>query len=131
MTTLNVDQDLGLVVYKTVPSLEVDQDLLIVVAQLKQVIIQKQPFLFVFQTASGQPLAFGTVTIQLNTDAVVTSTNGPQVVSGRTVKVNLDGTGSATPYLWPNSVMSPSGTVYNVTAYSAQGQLAWSGQISL
>jgi hypothetical protein len=89
-----------------------------------------EPFLFRFQLASGQPLAFGSVKIQLNTDAVVLTTNGPQVVSGRVVKVSLDSTGSATPNLWPNSVMTPSNTVYNVTAYSAQGQSAWSGQIS-
>lgn len=91
----------------------------------------QQEYSISFSLPNGQPLAFGSLTVQLNTDAVVTTTNGPQVIAGRIVRVNLDNTGSVTFPIWPNSQMQPANTVYFLNAYSAQGQLAWSGQISL
>jgi hypothetical protein len=92
--------------------------------------VPQQYYSVSFFQANGQPLANGYITIQLNTDATVTST-GPQIVAGRILNIPLDNNGYANFLIWPNSQLSPSNTVYLLRAYSLQGELAWSGQFSL
>ena len=78
-----------------------------------------------FQAADGKPLALGTVTFQLNTDAMAGLV---QITAGRIVTFNLDANGNLSDFIWPNDQMSPNNTVYFAKAYTAQGQLVWSEQ---
>lgn len=87
----------------------------------------KVSFTLVFQDPSGQPLAGGSVTLRLNTDASVSNS---QIVAGRLVIATLDTNGSATVTIWPNDQLDPAGTVYFVDAYCANGQPAWRGQMT-
>jgi hypothetical protein len=82
---------------------------------------------YTFQDPSGKPLADGTVTFRLNTDAVAGT---DQISAGRLIKAALDSSGSCTIELWGNNTMLPAGTVYIVKAYTAEGQLAWEGQLT-
>jgi hypothetical protein len=76
-----------------------------------------------FQDALGNPLADGYLIFQLSQDAQVSSTQ--QVVAGYKVTIPLDGSGNASGEVWANDLLSPAGTFYNVSAYSAEGQLVW------
>jgi hypothetical protein len=82
----------------------------------------------VFQDALGNPLALGYLLIRLNIDAV--SNDGSQVSAGRVVRVQLDANGlvDGVADFWPNDELTPSGTVYIVKAYTAQGQFVWQGE---
>ena len=84
-----------------------------------------------FFDASNNPLANGKVTFQLNTDASSTVPGGPQVSAGKITSATLDDTGSATPSFFPNDQLFPPNTVYFVKAYTAQGLIAWQGQVSV
>ena len=90
----------------------------------------QQSVTFTFQDAGGNPLAGGEVQIHLNQDASLGISGGPSV-STRTIHVTLDGSGSATVLLWPNDLLLPAGSVYFVNAFSALGEPAWDGQISV
>ena len=76
-----------------------------------------------WQDSLGNPLALGYLTFRLTTDGQ----SGVQVVAGRLVTVPLDATGNiaGTVLLWTNDSISPAGTTYAITAYTAQGQIAW------
>lgn len=80
-----------------------------------------------FQDALGNPLANGYMLFELSQDAQVNGTT--QIAAGFVVKVPLDGSGniitSTAQSVWPNDVLSPTGTFYNVSVYSALGQLVW------
>ena len=84
-----------------------------------------------FQDAAGNPLAGGYLFWKLNTDAV--TSGNQQVVAGRTAVVPLDANGdvSGAVTIWPNSQLTPTNTVYFVTAYSAAGQVAWKRQVTI
>lgn len=69
--------------------------------------------------------------VRLNTDAAIVGSGGQQVAASRIVTVALDSTGSATLSLWSNTDLSPSGTVYVLSAFSAIGQLAWQGEVTI
>lgn len=84
-----------------------------------------------FQDPSGAPLAGGKVVLRLSTDLSQGIATNPQVSAGITVNGTLDGNGSVTLSLWPTSPMLPTGAVYFVRAYSAKGQLAWMGEITV
>lgn len=91
----------------------------------------KQSVTLVFQDPAGNPLAGGSVTFMLNVDISTAASSGPQVAAQSTVTATLDGSGSCTVDLWPNNVLSPAGSVYFVNAYAADGQPAWSGQMTV
>jgi hypothetical protein len=77
-----------------------------------------------FQAPNGAPLALGSFTMRLNTDAVVSSS---QLAASRVLNVPLDANGnvSGTVLIWPNDQLNPSTTVYVVKVYTANGQLCW------
>jgi hypothetical protein len=80
-----------------------------------------------FQDVSGNPLANGFLLMKISQDGQVNY--GTQVCAGSVLKVLLDANGnvlsSPAQFAWPNDVIYPSGTFYNVSAYSAEGQLVW------
>jgi hypothetical protein len=78
-----------------------------------------------FQAADGSALALGTLKFRLNTDAV--TSGNEQIVAGRIVSVPLDSSGnvSGTVDIWPNDQLTPTDTVYIVTAISARGEISW------
>jgi hypothetical protein len=80
-----------------------------------------------FQDALGNVLAGGYLVFELSQDAQVNGTT--QIAAGYTVRINLDSSGnvatSPAQSIWPNDVLSPNGTFYLVSAYSAIGQLVW------
>lgn len=80
-----------------------------------------------FQDAIGTVMANGYLLMELSQDSLVNGNT--QVVAGRTIRINLDGSGNvvASPAqsIWPNDVLTPSGTFYNVSGYNQNGQLVW------
>lgn len=76
-----------------------------------------------FQNSLGNPLADGYLIFQLSQDARVATNQ--QVVAGYKVTIPLDSSGNGSGSIWANDVLSPAGTFYNVSAYSAEGQLVW------
>jgi hypothetical protein len=91
----------------------------------------KIPVVLAFFDPAGNPLAGGSVRITLSADISTASSGGPQVTAQRTVAVTLDDNGTAVVSLWPNSTLSPAGTVYFVQAFTAEGQPAWDGQLTV
>lgn len=79
-----------------------------------------------WQDCSGKLLALGYLTFRLNTDGQ----SGVQVCAGRLIRVPLDAFGNiaGTVELWPNADLSPAGTTYAITAYTAEGQPVWQNQ---
>jgi hypothetical protein len=78
-----------------------------------------------FQDAEGNALAGGSLILQLNNDAVVLGTG--QVVSKLPLVITLDENGNApSTDIWFNDQLSPSGTVYIATLFSASSQPVWS-----
>lgn len=84
-----------------------------------------------FQSALGVPLDGGTLTFQINTDAVTDT--GEQVVAGRLVTADLDENGDivGTVEIWPNDQLTPTDTLYILKAYRADGLFAWKGTLVL
>ncbi len=80
-----------------------------------------------FQDSLGDLLVNGYLIMQLSQDAQVNGTT--QITAGSKIRINLNSSGSVSTSpnqsVWPNDVLSPSGTFYIVTAYSANGQLVW------
>ncbi len=76
-----------------------------------------------WQDSLGNPLALGYLTFRLVTDG----SSGVQVAAGRLVTVPLDANGdiAGTVALWTNASLSPTGTTYDVRAYTATGQQVW------
>ena len=83
-----------------------------------------------FQDPFGNPLAGGTMTMRLNTDATANSPTGPQVCAGKIISVPLGATGSVVGAVevWPNADLLPNNTVYKVVVFSASGQRAWASE---
>lgn len=74
-----------------------------------------------FQDPAGNPIAFGTLTAQLQEDIVI---GVNQICAGITVTLQLDANGNiAAGSLWP--------AVYLFTVYTAQGQRVWENQINV
>jgi hypothetical protein len=84
-----------------------------------------------FQDPSGSPLVGGSVHFELSVDLSTALALGPQITAQRVVEVTLDDTGSCTVLLWPNNLLVPANSVYFVNAYTAEGQPAWSGQMTV
>lgn len=78
-----------------------------------------------FQDALGNVVANGYMLFVLSQDAQVNGNT--QIAAGHTVKINLDANGNIVTgqTIWANDVLSPAGTFYNVSVYSAVGQLVW------
>jgi hypothetical protein len=80
-----------------------------------------------FQDNEGNPLANGYLLLELSQDCIVNTTT--RVCSNFTVKVPLDVNGnvvtSPSYSVWPNDVLTPSGTFYFISAYTANGELVW------
>jgi hypothetical protein len=80
-----------------------------------------------FIDSLGNPLANGYLILSLSQDGIVNGTT--QVCAGREIVVPLDSNGNVVTsppyYLWPNDVITPSGTFYVVSAYTSKGQLVW------
>jgi hypothetical protein len=89
------------------------------------------PVVLTFFDPAGNPLAGGSVRITLSADISTATSGGPQVTAQRTVVATLDDNGIVIVNLWPNSTLSPTGTVYFVQAFTAEGQPAWDGQLTV
>lgn len=81
-----------------------------------------------FQDALGNPVAGGTLTLQLTQDAMINGGATGQVCSGIEASIILDGSGNASANVWPNDQLTPSTTSYKATVYTSTGQLAWGPQ---
>ncbi len=75
-----------------------------------------------FQSLSGEPIANGTVTFTLSTDAMVSDS---QINAGRVATFTLDANGNLSGYIWANDHLTPANTTYRVKVYTAQGQLVF------
>jgi hypothetical protein len=80
-----------------------------------------------FQDVEGNPLANGYLTMILSQDA--SANQNAQVSGGRKLHIKLDTAGNVVTApaqsVWGNDVLSPAGTFYTVSAYTAEGQRAW------
>lgn len=80
-----------------------------------------------FQDPAGNVLANGYLLMQLSQDAQVNGST--EIAAGIELKLPLDANGNITTtppqYVWPNDVLTPAGTFYTVSAYTAEGQLVW------
>jgi len=87
----------------------------------------KIPLTMNFQDASGTPLAYGTVTFTLNTDAVTIT--GQQINAGVVTSFSLDVSGNLSGFIWPTDQMTANGlsanTTYRIKAYTDNGQLCF------
>ena len=73
-----------------------------------------------FQLPNGAPVANGSIIIRLNTDG---SVSGNSIDSNfAPIALNSSGVITGSPLFWQNSSISPVGTYYILTVYSAQGQ---------
>ena len=85
-----------------------------------------------FQDAEGAVLANGTLTLKLNQDSKV---NSSEICAGITVTIQLDSNGNvasstSTPaasnqFVWGNDQLTPANSFYKVTGYAANGQLVF------
>lgn len=80
-----------------------------------------------FQDATGNLLVNGYLLFELSQDGQVNGST--ELAAGFKIKIPLDASGnvvtSPTYSVWPNDVITPINTFYNVSAYSAHGQLVW------
>lgn len=76
-----------------------------------------------FQDGGGNVLAYGSLTLQLSHDAMVTG-GSAEVVSGVLLRFALDVTGSVQlTNIWFNSSLTPIGTAYTANIYNKLGVL--------
>jgi hypothetical protein len=80
-----------------------------------------------FQDADGNLLANGYLTFELSADGVANTST--LVCSGLIIQILLDMFGdvvtTTAQNLYPNDGLTPSGTFYIVTAYTATGERVW------
>jgi hypothetical protein len=84
-----------------------------------------------FQDPSGTPIAGGKVTFDLSYDISNATSGGIQVSSGITTSATLDSNGRCTVTLYRTDILVPSGSVYFVRVYTAEGQLVYSEQMTV
>lgn len=83
-----------------------------------------------FQNFDGTPLANGYLVFELSQPS---SAQGPSVAgvgyicNGIKIRISLDADGNvaAGQHIWGNDALSPSGSYYRVTGFTAQGQPSW------
>jgi hypothetical protein len=75
-----------------------------------------------FQDSDGNPVGFGRVLVNLSTD--VQTPTPQQIAASLVATINLDINGATlgTPEVWPNSELTPSGSVYIYSVFSQLGQ---------
>jgi hypothetical protein len=91
-----------------------------------------------FQDSDGNPLAYGSLTAKLSADAYLevtppATTSSILVCAGQTLEYALDDEGnvSTSPpqYIWPNNLLTNALSLqvsfYQLSAFSADGQLVW------
>lgn len=81
-----------------------------------------------FQDAAGNLLANGTLVLQLSNDAVTNDASPENQICGNVpILVTLDSNGNVkgTPKIWSNAELTPLGTYYSATAFTASGATAW------
>lgn len=80
-----------------------------------------------YQDTEGNDLSNGYLHMVLSQDA--SANQNTQVAGGRKLKILLDGAGnvitSPAQAVWGNDVLSPAGTYYTVSGYTADGQRVW------
>lgn len=82
--------------------------------------VDRVSFPLTYTTAGGFPLADGYLLLRLSQDG---SVNDSQITSAD-CKVLLDSTGTPVGLtLWPNAAITPSGTYYIISSYTASGEL--------
>jgi hypothetical protein len=80
-----------------------------------------------FQDPSGNPVANGYLRMWLSHDSQEATTPG-QVAGSIYVQIPLDQTGNivtTSALVWPNSLLTPSSSYYNVELYSSAGMMIW------
>jgi hypothetical protein len=81
-----------------------------------------------FQDILGNPIANGYIQFELSQEAFTTST-GIGMCEGFIITVQLDADGnvetSPAQFVIANDTLTPSGTFYSVSVYTANGQLVW------
>ena len=87
-----------------------------------------QPLALTFKDSSDNPIANGTLTLRLTTDGVSAD---EQISAEVTVKKTLDGSGSVSQNIVPNTSISPAGTRYFAKVYTQAGQLVWQQELNL
>ena len=77
-----------------------------------------------FTDANDNPLANGYALISMSTDV---QSSGGQICAGAAERVTLNASGvmSAVPQVWPNNELSPIGSTYILSAYTADGELVY------
>jgi hypothetical protein len=81
-----------------------------------------------FQDNEGNALSGGWLLCTLSHDSTYTAVSPTmQVVSGITTKITLDNNGNVagTQFLWPTSLLNPTGAYYTVVAYNYRGLRVW------
>lgn len=80
-----------------------------------------------FQDILGNLLVDGYLLMELSQDA--STSDGIQITAGTVVKIPLDASGNVVTSpaysIWPNDVLTPANTFYNVSAFTSEGQLVW------
>lgn len=83
-----------------------------------------------FQDGAGNPNSNGYLILTLSHDSNVQVLGGPtgvQVYAGVPIKVRLDNNGNILPnQIWPNSLLTPSGSYYLAKLYNNSGLEIWS-----
>jgi hypothetical protein len=80
-----------------------------------------QTIVATFQDPQGNPLSYGYILLRLAHDGQSATPN--QVVSGLTLRIPLDGTGSINPAaaIYSNTGLLPANTFYYVRVFAADG----------
>lgn len=121
-----VSQDIALVVIQNAALAQVAQDFAFVIATNSCTTVTITGH---FVDAANNPIANGTVEIQLNVDA--RSCSGVNVSASHPIAIILDANGNIPPntFLWSNSNLTPGAqgqnTVYHIRVFNSQGLLAW------
>jgi hypothetical protein len=80
-----------------------------------------------FVDSEGNPLENGFLLFELSQDGIVNTST--RVCSNYTVQISLNSSGSISSipsyFLFPNDTITPSGTFYIVSAFTAEGQKVW------
>jgi hypothetical protein len=79
-----------------------------------------------FQDPAGNPIANGTLVLELSQNAIVIGTP-IEICSGSKILIQLDANGNAVTgqTAWPNDILTPAKTFYFASVYTANGQLVW------
>ena len=159
MTSINVDQQLGLIVAPGSPAVAVDQSLGLIVAPSSPAVATDQFLALIVEQRLSPQIIFNYLDQQLaliverRTNTSFTfldpsgapvangtlelrlsqdaSANGKQVTAKCMVVATLDITGSCNLNLWTNDILLPSGTCYRGEVKTSQGLPVWKAQFTI